>query len=143
MSQSELAERSAFQMILRAAEAIRGRFDKTLKAYGLTEPQFNVLRIVRGAGGQGVPAQEIGRRMITRVPDVTRLVARLEQKGLVVRERSEADRRMVLTRLTPRGRKLLLRLDQPVDESHRQQFAHMSKEDQNELIRLLKTLCES
>ena len=80
--------------------------------------------------------------MITRVPDVTRLVARLEQKSLVVRERSEVDRRVVLTQLTLRGRKLLLRLDQPVDESHRQQFAHMSKEDQKELIRLLKTLCE-
>ena len=138
----EPTERQAFISILRAAELIRARFERLLKSYGLTEPQFNVLRIVRGAGRRGLPSQDIGKRMITRVPDVTRLLERLEQKGLVTRTRSEADRRVVLTRLTPDGRKLLSRLDEPVDECHRQQFGHLTGAEQQELIRLLATLSD-
>ena len=140
ISNVEATDRQAFIAILRAAEVIRARFERLLKSYGLTEPQFNVLRIVRGAGRRGLPSQDIGKRMITRVPDVTRLLERLEQKELVTRTRSEADRRVVLTCLTPDGRKLLSRLDEPVDECHRKQFAHLTRVEQLELIRLLETL---
>jgi DNA-binding MarR family transcriptional regulator len=142
MDPKQPIERVAFITVLRTAEALRARFERLLKEYGLTEPQFNVLRIVRGADKEGIPSQDIGRRMITRVPDVTRLLERLEQKGLVTRVRSDIDRRVVLTRITAEGRRLLSQIDDPVDECHRRQFANMSKVDQKELIRLLNALAD-
>jgi DNA-binding MarR family transcriptional regulator len=109
-----------------------------LKAQGLSAPQYNVLRILRGAGGDGLGCQQISERMVTRLPDITRLLDRLESAGLVSRERGLDDRRIVRTRITDQGRELLLSLDAPVAELHRSQFAGLSREELLEFDALLE-----
>jgi DNA-binding MarR family transcriptional regulator len=88
---------------------------EALAPHGLTLPQYNALRIVRGGGVEGMTCAEIGARMISVAPDVTRMLDRLTQLGLISRERSSADRRVVTTRLTPAGRRLAEALDQMSD----------------------------
>lgn len=103
-------------LLAEAAEAF-------LRPYGVSPPQYNVLRILRGAGEKGLGRNEIRDRLLSRMPDVTRLLARLEEAGLIVRERSSQDRRYVPTRLTPAGLDLLDRLDGPVARNQHEQFA--------------------
>ena len=105
-----------------------------LKAEELSETQYNVLRILRGAP-EGLPCGEIGNRMITRDPDITRLLDRMEKRSLISRCREPQDRRTVLTRITPEGLKLLSRLDEPVQNAHRAQLGHLGRER-------LKALCD-
>jgi DNA-binding MarR family transcriptional regulator len=138
---SSLPEREVSVAILRAAAKVTGELDELLTEYGLSEPQFNTLRILRGAGRKGLPTQQIAERLITRQPDITRLVDRLIDAGLVRRRRCEEDRRVVYVELTPAGRKLLARLDGPVDALHRRQFAHLSRGDVRALADLLGKLC--
>jgi DNA-binding MarR family transcriptional regulator len=97
--------------LLRTAAIIEHLNDETLRPFGLTGTQFNVLRILRGAGQDGLCGREIGERMINRVPDVPRLLDRLEKAGLVSRERDRTDRRHVSTRITARGRQVLDEID--------------------------------
>ena len=111
-------EEAAFLDLLRtAAQQMRGLI-RVLKSEELSPTQYNVLRILRGSP-QGLPCGEIGNRMITRDPDITRLLDRLEKRGLVSRCRESRDRRTVLTRITPVGLKLLARLEEPVLLLHR------------------------
>src|SRR5216684_836991 len=91
---------------------------RILKTEDLSATQYNVLRILRGSP-DGLPCGEIASRMITRDPDITRLLDRLEKRGLILRSRQTKDRRMVLARITPDGLKLLARLDEPVGDAHR------------------------
>ena len=98
-----------------------------LKAEDLSANQYNVLRILRGAP-DGLPCGEIGCRMITRDPDITRLLDRLEKRGLIARTRETCDRRMVTGRITAEGIKLLSRMDEPVREAHRAQLGHLGRE---------------
>jgi DNA-binding MarR family transcriptional regulator len=98
-----------------------------------------VLRILRGAPGE-LPCGEIGNRMITRDPDITRLVDRLARRGLVARKRQAQDRRTVLTRITPAGLRLLSRLDKPVESTHRHQLRQLGRRRRAALMRLLQ-LC--
>src|SRR2546429_4182270 len=93
---------------------------------GLTGAQYNVLRILRGAEPEGLPCRGIGDRMISHDPDMTRLLDRMEKRGLITRERQTDDRRVVKTRITPRALSLLKTLDQPVHDLHKRQFRHMS-----------------
>ena len=109
-----------------------------LKPYGLTEPQYNVLRILRGAGANGLPTLEIGNRMITRIPDITRLLDRLEAEGLVARERSTEDRRIVTAKITPKGTKLLSKLDEPIDECHLEYSSSLNNKELSEFVELTK-----
>ncbi|HSP35620.1 MAG TPA: MarR family transcriptional regulator [Thermoanaerobaculia bacterium] len=97
-----------------AAHYIRDRNDQTLARYRLTSPQYNVLRILRGVYPAGHARCEIAARMLDRAPDVTRIIDRLEEKGLVERERSSSDRRHSITRITRAGLRLLERLDAPI-----------------------------
>jgi DNA-binding MarR family transcriptional regulator len=103
----------------------------------LSEPQFNALRIVRGAGRKGLPTQQIAERLISRQPDVTRLIDRLCEAGLVARKRCDEDRRVVYVVLTAAGRKKLAVLDKPVDALHAAQFAHMPRGEVAQLGQLL------
>jgi DNA-binding MarR family transcriptional regulator len=98
-----------------------------LKVEDLSMTQYNVLRILRGAP-EGLPCGTIASRMITRDPDVTRLLDRMEKRGLIVRARETRDRRMVLARITPEGRKLVDRMDEPVRKIHHKQMGHLGKE---------------
>ena len=134
----------AYLNLLRTAAVLAADFERLFKEHGLSEPKYNVLRILRGAkqngefNGEGVPSLEIGDRMITRVPDITRLVDRLEADGLVRRRRCEEDRRVVWVEITPKGLKLLGDLDEPLARLHRAQLGHMTRQELGELSRLLE-----
>jgi DNA-binding MarR family transcriptional regulator len=127
-------EELAFLELLRTSDQLNRRLVPVLKAEELSETQYNVLRILRGAP-EGLPCGEIGNRMITRDPDITRLLDRLEKRSLISRCREAKDRRTVLTRITPEGLKLLSRLDEPVQNAHREQLGHLGRER-------LKALCD-
>jgi len=117
-------EEEAFLNVLRTANALSQGASELLKAHDLTLTQYNVLRILRGAGEKGLTAGEVGERMITRDPDVTRLLDRLEKRGLAERWRCTHDRRVVWTRITQTGLDLIAPLDQPVTDLHRGQLSH-------------------
>jgi len=119
-------ENRIFVALLQAADTLGQEAEQLLKAAGLTGAQYNVLRILRGAEPAGLPCRGIGDRMISHDPDMTRLLDRLEKRGLITRVRQTDDRRVVKTRITPRALSLLKTLDQPVRELHKRQFRHMS-----------------
>ena len=124
--------------LLLTAEAVRWPVQDLLAARGdLTHQQYNVLRILRGAGRQGLPTLEIAGRMIERTPGISRMIDRLERKGLVQRVRSDEDRRQVVCHLTEEGRALLRSLDRPVSELDDRLLASLTRAEQRELIRLL------
>ena len=119
-------EEAAFLEVLRTADLLtRGAFG-VLKAEDLSLTQYNVLRILRGSP-EGLPCGELAGRMITRDPDVTRLLDRMERRGLISRARDSQDRRMVVARIAPEGLKLVDRLDEPVQSIHRKQLGHLGK----------------
>src|SRR5207245_8580237 len=115
-----------FVALLKTADTLGQEAEQFLKAAGLTGTQYNVLRILRGAEPEGLPCRGIGDRMISHDPDMTRLLDRMEKRGLITRERQTDDRRVVKTRITPQALSLLKTLDQPVHELHKRQFRHMS-----------------
>jgi DNA-binding MarR family transcriptional regulator len=119
-------ESSIFVGILRAADTLGQEAEQLVKAAGLTGAQYNVLRILRGAEPNGLPCRAIGDRMISHDPDMTRLLDRMEKRGLITRERQTDDRRVVKTRITSSALSLLKTLDRPVHELHKRQFRHMS-----------------
>lgn len=123
--------------LLRTADLVRRAVSQAVETHDITLQQYNVLRILRGAGQQGLPTLEIADRMIEHAPGVTRLLDRLEAKGLVRRERCREDRRQVLCWLTPAGLELAERLDEPVDKADVEAVAQLTPEDQEKLLRLL------
>ena len=126
------------QLNLERTTAVLGHaFAELIKPYGITATQYNVLRILRGSGVAGLCRNEVRDRLISQVPDVTRLLDRLEDSGLIERERSTADRRQVATRITPAGLELLASLDQPVFEMHKRLLGHMSERQLTTLTELL------
>lgn len=131
------AEQEAALNVARTHDYLASHFARLFAEHELSGPQYNVLRILRGEGGEGLPSQEIGERMVTRMPDVTRLVDRLEKAGLVERRRIVEDRRVVLVKITGAGLDLLHRLDQPVLELHKELLGHLSPSELSELNRLL------
>lgn len=133
----ESKEQEAYVGLVRTHEQLTGGFTRLFAAHGLSMPQYNVLRILRGAGPGGVSVQKIAERMITRDPDVTRLVDRLVKTGHVSRERCEADRRVVWIRLTEKGVEVLESLDQPVRDLHQAQLAQLGDAKLVALIGLL------
>lgn len=114
---------------------------EVLKPAEISATQYNVLRILRGSP-DGLPCGEIADRMVTRDPDVTRLLDRLERRGLISRSRNSKDRRMVLTRITPSGLEILSELDQPVKEIHRKQFRSLGAERVSTLVETLEAVRE-
>jgi DNA-binding MarR family transcriptional regulator len=120
--------------VLRTAGALSYAGAETLKDYGITPTQYNVLRILRGAGAAGLPCGAIAERMITRDSDITRLLDRLIALKLIDRGRSEDDRRVVTTTLTAAGKKLLARLDPVVKEMHQSLLGHLDQRTVSSLI---------
>jgi DNA-binding MarR family transcriptional regulator len=133
----ELLEQEVSLNLLRTLDSLQSEFHQFFSAHGLSGPQYNVLRILRGHGGDGVASQVIASQMITRTPDITRLVDRLAEAGLVCRAKTSQDRRVVLVCITPAGLELLARIDQPLLDLHRRQLSHMGRDELETLNRLL------
>lgn len=134
-------EEDAFVSLMRTSDLLARNVEKVLKLADISPTQYNVLRILRGAP-QGLACSEIGKRMITRDPDITRLLDRLEKRQLISRCRETKDRRMVLTRITPEGLQVLRELDGPVTEIHKSQLGHLGREGLRSLMKLLEAARE-
>ncbi len=130
-------EEAAFLELARTTDILSRGLLRVIKTEDLSPTQYNVLRILRGSP-QGLPCGEIAARMITRDPDVTRLLDRLEKRGLVSRCRETKDRRTVWTRITPQGLKVLARLDEPIQSAHRKQLGHLGPKGLRNLTELLQ-----
>jgi DNA-binding MarR family transcriptional regulator len=115
-------EAGLFVAFLQLADTFGAQAEQVIKTAGLTAAQYNVLRILRGAGRAGLACREIGERMISRDPDITRLLDRMEKRNLITRERQSDDRRVVKAFVTPQGLELLKTLDRPVSALHKHQF---------------------
>ncbi|MGC2472701.1 MAG: MarR family transcriptional regulator [Candidatus Sulfotelmatobacter sp.] len=130
-------EEDLFVCLLRTADLLSRNVEKVLKTGDVSPTQYNVLRILRGAL-EGLTCNEVGKRMINRDPDITRLLDRLEKRGLISRCRETKDRRQVQTRITPEGLRLLKELDGPVTKIHRQQLGHLGRDGVRRLQELLE-----
>lgn len=143
-AQSIVPEAEVYLTLQHVADLLLRPVEETLKTAGLSHTQYNVLRILRGAENNaesgGLPCGEIAARMITRDPDITRLLDRLEARGLVMRSRQKKDRRVVQARITPAGIQLLKKLDKPMDATHRAQFAHVPAAPLKQLLEHLKQI---
>lgn len=131
-------EEEVFLELHRTADALQRTVVETLRPAALSGPQYNVLRILRGAGEDGLACRDIGDRMVTRDPDMTRLLDRLEKRGLIRRARDHRDRRVVLTRITGEGRELLAGLDEPLAKAHRHALGHLGPKRLKALAGLLE-----
>jgi DNA-binding MarR family transcriptional regulator len=109
-----MPEEEAVLNIMRTAEVLQRVVTEFLKDYDLSPTQYNVLRILRGAGEGGATCSQIGERMLTHDPDITRLLDRMDARGLLERERSSEDRRVVITRITKAGLALAGSIDRPL-----------------------------
>ncbi len=131
-------EQEVFLNLMRTAAALEHAFEDGLAPYGVTATQYNVLRILRGAGDGGLCRNEVNARMIAPVPDATRLLDRLEARGYVERHREADDRRFVRARISDAGLDLLERMERPVAELHEAHLGHLSASE----LRHLNTLLE-
>jgi DNA-binding MarR family transcriptional regulator len=139
-SKFESTVQEALLSLLVAASHVRERLELISAEHGITQTQYNVLRILKGAYPQGYPRCDIAVRMIEKAPDVTRLIDRLEDQGLVERDRSQSDRRLSITRITPRGVELLERMRASFDEVHQYFAERISLRDRRELSRICEGL---
>lgn len=125
--------------ILRTAAGLEHFLVEGLKVHGLTMTQYNVLRILRGAGTTGLCRNDVGARMLSPVPDATRLIDRLIAAGYAVKDKNPDDKRYTTTRITEKGLRLLNDLDEFILGMHQSRFGHMSESDLTSLSNLLKT----
>ncbi|HVF41829.1 MAG TPA: MarR family transcriptional regulator [Pyrinomonadaceae bacterium] len=131
------SEEDVYLSMLRTVERLSRGVAETLAGAELTPTQYNALRILRGAGDAGASCTEVSDRMVTKDSDVTRLLDRLEARGLISRGRAEEDRRRVVARITDEGLRVLGELDGPVAETHRRQLGHLSETQLATLGKLL------
>ncbi len=132
------AEEKAFVNLQRTADVCQQELAALLKGHGISATQYNVLRILRGAGKAGLPCGEIGSRLITRDPDITRLLDRMEARRMVTRERQKKDRRVIIARITREGLRLVNNLDKPIGQLHRKVLGHLGEKKLEKLIGLLE-----
>jgi len=133
-------EEEVFLNIQRTADVMMQEVTDVLRPFGLSPTQYNILRILRGAGDTGVTCKDIGARMITRDPDITRLLDRLERRNLLTRNRAKEDRRFVAIRITEEGRALLQELDQPIAAKQIALMRHLNQQEMNETIEMLERI---
>jgi DNA-binding MarR family transcriptional regulator len=131
-------EEEASLNVIRTADYIAQNAGELLKSRDVSSPQYNILRILRGAGASGLACGAIGERMVTHNPDVTRLLDRLEKRGLVARSRGSDDRRVIVARITPAGLALVNSLDRPMADVHRRVLGHLSEKRLRKLIEMLE-----
>lgn len=133
-------EQEALLSIVRTSAQLMDRFELFLRPHGVTGTQYNVLRILRGSGPEGLCRNELRDRMLSRMPDVTRLLDRMEDAGLVERTRDTEDRRMVTSRITKRGLEILATLDPLVAENEKHFFSGITREQVHMLIEVLQAI---
>jgi DNA-binding MarR family transcriptional regulator len=133
-------EEEATLNIARTAAMLDHGLAQALKPFGVTPTQYNVLRILRGAGDEGLCRYEVGERLVRPVPDVTRLLDRMEEDGLIVRQRSREDRRIVTTRIAAKGEAIVDKLDHEICAIHRKHVGHLDKDQLRALVELLTAL---
>ncbi|MEM8487454.1 MAG: MarR family transcriptional regulator [Bacteroidota bacterium] len=138
----ELQHQEVIISILRTNELFQYRFGQLFRKFGLSQPQYNILRILRGAGEQ-LPSLEIASRMINVVPSITNLIDKLERKGLVQRERSEKDRRVWFVGLTAEGLALTNEMDESNLNMHIELVGHLSEQERTQLLELLEKARQS
>ncbi|MGF1573405.1 MAG: MarR family winged helix-turn-helix transcriptional regulator [Sumerlaeia bacterium] len=126
-----------FLLLLRVVENLTYGLERKLEEQGVTMTQYNALRILKGAGEEGLPCREVGNRMVKRVPDVTRLLDRLEKQELITRKRVETNRRIVMSKITPKGEELIQRLNPMTESFHNHSFANFNDGEVEQLIHLL------
>ncbi len=131
-------EEDVYLSMLRTVERLSRGVAETLGRFDLTPTQYNALRILRGAGRDGASCSEVGERMVTKDSDITRLLDRLEARGLISRERETKDRRRIVTRITDEGLRVLAELDKPIAETHRSQLGHLGEKQLARLGKLLE-----
>lgn len=131
------AAQEAFLSIQRTSDALSQKTEQFLKPWGISGTQYNVLRILRGAGPEGLRCGEIGERMVAHDPDITRLLDRMEKAGWIERARDTNDRRVVLTKINRRGLDLLKEIDKPIEEFTQKLGKHIPDKRFRELIDLL------
>jgi DNA-binding MarR family transcriptional regulator len=137
-----LLEEEALLNLGRTYEHLQQRVAEVLKEHQLTPTQYNMLRILRGAGKDGLTCSQACERMITPDPDVTRLLDRMEGRNLIERERSKQDRRVVITKITPDGLDLTNRIDQPLATMLKTHLGHIGPDRLKDLIGTLELLRE-
>jgi len=133
----EIPEQEAYLNLVRTTGSMSREFLRLFREHGLTESQYNAMRIVAGAGSKGIRMELIGEMMVSHDPDTTRLVARLERAGLVERSRLDGDRRCFVVRITGAGKKVLKKLRKEVDGLHVDQLGHMTRKELKDLNKLL------
>ena len=131
-------EEESLLNVVRTADALMLALSSLLKPYQLSPTQYNVLRILRGAGKQGVSCKDIAARLVARDPDITRLMDRLEQRGLILRDRAKEDRRIVTHRLTQPGIDLVNELDRPIDTLNKQAMSAIDAGQLRQLVDVLE-----
>lgn len=131
-------EEEALLNIRRTSDRLQYNGQQLFKPHGITPTQYNVLRILRGAGDKGLRCSEIGERLVSSDPDITRLLGRLQKQKLIRRKREPKDKRVIYTKITDEGLRLLKEMDPLVNENAKQLFKHMSKEKLATLISLLE-----
>jgi len=129
---------AAYLSIVQPAEQLQRGFAELFKSHDLSLVQYNVLRILRGAGPDGATCSDVSNNLIQHDPDVTRLLDRLEKRGLIDRARDTKDRRVVRTRISSAGEALLAELDEPVEALHARQLGHLGSKRLAELTELLE-----
>ena len=129
---------NTYLAVVKLAELMACETERLLAADKLTGPQYNILRILRGAKGEALHCGEVGRRMLTPVPDLTRVLDKLEKRGFVERHRDAADRRVVRVSLTPAGGRLVNKLDIPVEQLHENQLSMLTDRQVEQLLKLCK-----
>jgi DNA-binding MarR family transcriptional regulator len=135
-----LREEEATLNIARTHEFLQQRLSEFLKHYQLTPTQYNMLRILRGAGPEGITCSQATERMLSPDPDITRLLDRMEARQLIARERSRQDRRVVITRLTAEGLKLADEIDQPLADFHKRNMGCIGEQRLADLIETLEAI---
>lgn len=133
-------EQEVFLQVVRTASALEHGMAEGLKPHGLTMTQYNALRILRGAGAKGLCRNELVDRMLTPVPDATRLLDRLIGAGYVIKHRDAEDKRYVTARITSEGLALLAELDGHVVDMHRKQLGHLTHDELRRLADLLEAV---
>ena len=132
----------ALLSILRTATVLEHGSNELLRPFGITTTQYNVLRILRGAGARGLCGREIGERLISRVPDVSRLLDRMAEMDVIVKERNAADRRHVNARITPKGRRVLTQATPALAKFGRERVERLCAEHVTALVEALETIRE-